>query len=119
VFGRGTFGGGQFNSHLASAVAQVCGSPSQLRCTRSRRCDAAQDVGCSLAVFAPGWTHECPPDGLEIEEYASSPSISVPRMRSHQGCSCDALLWSGLEWPPIPQDTRSLGDSCNVIPLIA
>jgi hypothetical protein len=30
----------------------------------------AQSVGCSLAVFAPGWTHECTPDGMGIDEYA-------------------------------------------------
>jgi mannosyl-glycoprotein endo-beta-N-acetylglucosaminidase len=66
IFGRGTFGGGKFNSHAASAVAQVIvvfWSPFlPFYCL-------LQELGCSLAVFAPGWTHECTPDGMDVEEY--------------------------------------------------
>jgi mannosyl-glycoprotein endo-beta-N-acetylglucosaminidase len=66
VFGRGTFGGGKFNSHAASAIAQVFHQKYFFFLV-----SFAQIVGCSLAVFAPGWTHECTPDGMDIDEYAS------------------------------------------------
>jgi hypothetical protein len=39
VFGRGSFGGGQFNSHVGV--------------------QAARNAGFSVAIFAPGWTTEC------------------------------------------------------------
>jgi mannosyl-glycoprotein endo-beta-N-acetylglucosaminidase len=39
VFGRGSFGGGQFNTHIAV--------------------QAVRNYGFSIAIFAPGWTSEC------------------------------------------------------------
>ncbi|KAI6190932.1 Mannosyl-glycoprotein endo-beta-N-acetylglucosaminidase [Aphelenchoides bicaudatus] len=39
IFGRGSFGGGQFNSHIAV--------------------QAARNYGFSVALFAPGWSTEC------------------------------------------------------------
>jgi hypothetical protein len=38
----------------------------------------AQRLGCSLAVFAPGWTHECTPDGMDIDEYDSHALTFLP-----------------------------------------
>ena len=72
-----------------------------------------QVLGCSLAVFAPGWTHECTPDGMDIDEYDLGPRVTRPRLLlvtcNGLSCSCDAMLWTGHEWTPVHDATWSAG----------
>ncbi|KAI6197801.1 hypothetical protein M3Y94_01267700 [Aphelenchoides besseyi] len=56
VFGRGSFGGGQFNSHTAV--------------------QATRNFGFSTAIFAPGWTSEC--FGSDIDGLANHEDLFKP-----------------------------------------
>ncbi|KAI6239501.1 Mannosyl-glycoprotein endo-beta-N-acetylglucosaminidase [Aphelenchoides fujianensis] len=87
VFGRGSFGGGQFNSHTAV--------------------QAARNFGFSVAIFAPGWTTECFA-GADVDGVANHEDLFKPMadlLHPHRLCRSfdtkfDLGLRSGRRFDP-------------------